>query len=61
MAKDSEDTTQAHLRREQALTMQAMQRLAEPDDIAGVIAFLASADARWITGEIVNVDGGSRL
>jgi NAD(P)-dependent dehydrogenase (short-subunit alcohol dehydrogenase family) len=36
-------------------------RIAQPDDIAGVVAFLASDDARWITGDTVRVDGGSKL
>src|SRR5712671_4311179 len=44
-----------------ALGMQALKRLAQPDDIGGVIAFLASDDARWITGETIHVDGGSNL
>jgi NAD(P)-dependent dehydrogenase (short-subunit alcohol dehydrogenase family) len=35
--------------------------LAQPDDIAPVVAFLASDDARWITGDTVQVDGGSKL
>ena len=35
-----------------------MQRLAEPWKIAGVIAFLASKDARYITGQAIEVDGG---
>jgi NAD(P)-dependent dehydrogenase (short-subunit alcohol dehydrogenase family) len=30
----------------------------DPDDIAGAVAFLASADARFITGVILPVDGG---
>ena len=47
--------------RDFALGMQALKRLARPDDIGGVIAFLASEDARWITGDIVRVDGGSKL
>ena len=47
--------------RDYAVGMQALKRLAEPDDIAGVVAFLGSDEARWITGEIVHVDGGSRL
>lgn len=33
-------------------------RLGEPEDIAAAVAFLASDDAAWITGQIVNVDGG---
>jgi 3-oxoacyl-[acyl-carrier protein] reductase len=47
--------------RDIALGMQALKRLAQPDDIGGVIAFLASEDARWITGETIRVDGGSKL
>lgn len=35
-----------------------MGRGAEPDDIAGVIAFLASEDARFVTGVNLPVDGG---
>lgn len=33
-------------------------RPAEPEDIAGVIAFLASDDARFVTGVNLPVDGG---
>jgi 3-oxoacyl-[acyl-carrier protein] reductase len=47
--------------RDFALGMQALKRLAQPEDIGGVIAFLASDDARWITGETIRVDGGSKL
>jgi NAD(P)-dependent dehydrogenase (short-subunit alcohol dehydrogenase family) len=35
-----------------------MKRLAEPWEIAGVCAFLASQDARYITGQAIEVDGG---
>jgi NAD(P)-dependent dehydrogenase (short-subunit alcohol dehydrogenase family) len=47
--------------RKYALNMQALQRLARPEDIGPVVAFLASDDARWITGDTVHVDGGSKL
>lgn len=47
--------------REFTLGMQALKRMAEPADIAAAITFLASDDARWITGDILHVDGGSKL
>jgi NAD(P)-dependent dehydrogenase (short-subunit alcohol dehydrogenase family) len=43
------------------LGMQALQRVAAPADVGSVVAFLASDDARWITGDTVRVDGGSKL
>jgi 3-oxoacyl-[acyl-carrier protein] reductase len=36
----------------------ALKRLGQPEDIADVIAFLASDDARFITGQGIVVDGG---
>ncbi len=36
----------------------ALKRLAQPEEIAGVIAFLASDDARYLTGQAIEVDGG---
>jgi len=44
-----------------AMNMQALKRIAKPEDIGSVIAFLASDDSRWITGDSVRVDGGSKL
>jgi 2-hydroxycyclohexanecarboxyl-CoA dehydrogenase len=35
-----------------------LKRLARPEDIAGVIAFLASDDAAFMTGQTVSVSGG---
>jgi 3-oxoacyl-[acyl-carrier protein] reductase len=47
--------------RELTLGMQALKRIAQPDDIAPVVRFLASDEARWVTGESIHVDGGSKL
>lgn len=58
---DMSNFTKTEAGRKYALNMQAMQRLAQPEDIGPVVAFLASDDARWITGDTVHVDGGSKL
>jgi hypothetical protein len=47
--------------RQLTMSMQALKRVATPDDIGGVFAFLASDAARWITGHTIAVDGGSKL
>ncbi|MFB9243811.1 SDR family oxidoreductase [Massilia antarctica] len=47
--------------REFVLGMQAIKRVAQPDDIGDVVAFLASDAARWISGDIIQADGGARL
>ncbi|MFF8814554.1 SDR family oxidoreductase [Streptomyces pactum] len=36
-------------------------RVAEPDDVAGVVAFLASDDSRWVTGQWIDAAGGALL
>jgi 3-oxoacyl-[acyl-carrier protein] reductase len=58
---DISNFTKTEAGREIVLGMQALKRIAGPDDIGGVIAFLASDAARWITGHTVRVDGGSKL
>jgi 3-oxoacyl-[acyl-carrier protein] reductase len=47
--------------RDFTLSLQALKRVAQPDDIADAIAFLASDDARWVNGDTLRVDGGSKL
>ena len=47
--------------REFTLGIQALKRMAQPDDIGAAIVFLASDEARWITGDTLRVDGGSKL
>lgn len=39
----------------------ALGRVGEPDDIGGVVAFLCTEDARWITGQRIEVSGGMNL
>ena len=58
---DMSNFTKTETGRETTLNMQALKRIAKPDDIGGVVAFLASEEARWITGDTVHVDGGSKL
>ena len=36
----------------------ALGRLGEPDEVAAVVGFLVSDDARWITGQIISASGG---
>lgn len=47
--------------RDYTLGMQALKRIAQPADISGAVVFLASEEARWITGTTLHVDGGSKL
>ena len=58
---DMSNFTKTENGRNFALGMQALKRIAQPDDIGDVVAFLASEEARWITGDIIHVDGGSKL
>jgi 3-oxoacyl-[acyl-carrier protein] reductase len=58
---DMSNFTKTENGRNYTLGMQTLKRLAQPDDIGGVVAFLVSDEARWITGDIIHVDGGSKL
>lgn len=46
---------------DQAIATIALGRLGQPADIADVVAFLASEEARWVTGQCIEVSGGQRL
>jgi 3-oxoacyl-[acyl-carrier protein] reductase len=46
--------------RKQVEAQTPLGRVGQPNDIAPVAAFLASADAGWITGETIHISGGMR-
>jgi 3-oxoacyl-[acyl-carrier protein] reductase len=58
---DMSNFTKTEAGRAVALGMQALKRLGKPEDVADVVAFIASDAARWITGASIPVDGGSKL
>lgn len=44
-----------------AAAMSVFSRVGQPEDVADVIAFLASSEARWTTGQVIDATGGARL
>ncbi|HEU5025395.1 MAG TPA: SDR family oxidoreductase [Spirillospora sp.] len=46
---------------EHASSLSALGRVGTPEDVADIVAFLASDDARWVTGRVVDATGGSAL
>jgi NAD(P)-dependent dehydrogenase (short-subunit alcohol dehydrogenase family) len=58
---DISNVTKTEAGREATLATQALKRVGKPEDIADVVAFVASDAARWITGARIPVDGGSKL
>ena len=45
----------------QVSSMQALKRIGQTDDIARVAGFLAGPDSGWVTGQVIDASGGSRL
>ncbi|WP_372681096.1 SDR family NAD(P)-dependent oxidoreductase [Desulfosarcina sp.] len=58
MLKDSEARDKII---DMAMGEMALKRIGQPEDLASVIAFLASDKARHITGEVIKVDGGQYI
>ncbi|HUD86923.1 MAG TPA: SDR family oxidoreductase [Xanthobacteraceae bacterium] len=58
---DMSNFTKTEAGRTTVTGMQALKRIGQPGDVASAIAFLVSDEARWITGDIIAVDGGSKL
>ncbi len=46
---------------EEAVAKTPLGRVGQPADIAGTVAFLASADAAWVTGQVIDASGGLRV
>ena len=55
---DGDDHKPGTLMQEWVKTKVPMKRVGTPEDVAGLVAFLASDDAAYITGQAINVDGG---
>jgi 3-oxoacyl-[acyl-carrier protein] reductase len=45
----------------QLVAMTPLGRLGQPSDIAAVVAFLVPTEAAWITGQLINANGGILL
>lgn len=47
--------------RQQVIAVSALKRVGMPEDIADAVAFLASEDSRWVTGQRIEASGGAHL
>ena len=57
--RDASNFTKTEAGREVTLGIPALKRIGKPEDVADLVAFVASDGARWITGASIPVDGGS--
>jgi beta-ketoacyl ACP reductase len=55
---DTDMTSDLGVAKDAMAAMIPMDRIGQPSDIAGVVGFLASNEARYITGAVIAVDGG---
>lgn len=58
---DTDMTTELGTAKDTMLAMIPMGRIGQPADIAGVVGFLASNHARYVTGAVIAVDGGMAM
>jgi NAD(P)-dependent dehydrogenase (short-subunit alcohol dehydrogenase family) len=61
IATEMSSFTKTESGQEFVLSIQALKRLGGPDDVADAVVFLASDEARWVNGDTLRVDGGSKL
>lgn len=59
--KETHSDDQRRARRDQVTGLIPMGRMGQPDDVVGLIAFLLSPEAAYITGQSIHVDGGLTL
>jgi NAD(P)-dependent dehydrogenase (short-subunit alcohol dehydrogenase family) len=52
------ETEAARKLRESRLASVPLGRFGKPNDIAGIVVFLASDESSWMTGTVIPVDGG---
>ncbi len=54
----SEHITQSDRSKQLSLSLHALNRLGEPEDIASIVKWLLDEKNNWITGEVIRIDGG---
>lgn len=54
----AEHLLNSEVKKENAAKRHPLQSLGKPDEIASLIAYLLSCESRWITGQVIPIDGG---